>query len=162
MKMPVGLVPQRSNVVPSLRVLTEDVKLQVPTSRPAIESGGCDGKAPALDGIAAAAMPISAMNSRLSKRRSPQSIFYGLYDTARHADARIAAVCMHCSNQYRLPVLIVTNAGLASESRGLQAFGGVKRRQHDALITGAATEIAGDGNPHLPFSRVRIIAQKFQ
>src|SRR5690242_5169221 len=65
MKMPMGAVPQRSKVVPSLRVLTEETKLQVPTTRPAIESGGCV-PASARDGIAAAAIPMSAMNSRLS------------------------------------------------------------------------------------------------
>src|SRR5436190_24358246 len=66
MKIPLGLAPQRSNVLPSLRVLIEEAKLQVPTSRAEIESGGCVGSAPARDGIAAAAMPMSAINSRLS------------------------------------------------------------------------------------------------
>src|SRR3954470_20318687 len=66
MKIPLGLAPQRSNVLPSLRVLIEEAKLQVPMSRAAMESGECVGSAPARDGIAAAAMPMSAINSRLS------------------------------------------------------------------------------------------------
>src|SRR5689334_11086726 len=142
MKMPLGFAPQRSKVLPSLRVLTEDVKLQVPTSRPASESGGCEGKAPALDGIAAAAIPISAMNSRLSKRRSPQSIFYELYHTPRLAHARIRGR-MHALQQLMLAaVLIMTNAGPVLGSRRLQTFRGIKRGQHDALITGAATQVS--------------------
>jgi hypothetical protein len=66
MMIPLGLAPQRSNVLPSFRVLSEEAKLQVPTSRADIESGGWVGSAPARDGIAAAAMPMSAINSRLS------------------------------------------------------------------------------------------------
>src|SRR3954470_2523008 len=53
MKMPLGLAPQRSKVLPSLRVLTEEAKLQVPTRRLAIESGACAGSACAPPGIAA-------------------------------------------------------------------------------------------------------------
>src|SRR6266404_3651913 len=77
MKIPLGLAPQRSNVLPSLRVLIEEAKLQVPTSRPEIESGGCVGSAPARDGIAAAAMPMSAINSRLSIA-IPAVIFFSI------------------------------------------------------------------------------------
>src|SRR5215203_2067011 len=77
MKMPLGLVPQRSNMLPSFRVFTEEAKLQVPTRRPADESGACAGSAPADDGMAAAATPSSARNSRLSIA-SPQSVSFFL------------------------------------------------------------------------------------
>jgi hypothetical protein len=56
-------------------VLTEEAKLQVPTSLPEIESGGRVGSALARDGIAAAAMPMSAINSRLSIYH-PRSLFF--------------------------------------------------------------------------------------
>src|SRR4051794_24891466 len=75
MKMPLGLAPQRSKVLPSLRVLTEETKLQEPASRPAIESAGALGSARTGDGMAAAARPSNAMNSRLSIATPRQSVF---------------------------------------------------------------------------------------
>ena len=63
--MPFGFAPQRSKVVPSFRLLSAESKPQVPASRPARDSGAADSAA-ARCGIAAAAIPISAMNSRLS------------------------------------------------------------------------------------------------
>src|SRR5262245_56585245 len=46
--------------------------------------------------------------------------------------------------------------------RRLHAFGGIKRGEHDALVAGAAAEVSGDGDPHLPLGRVGIVAQEFQ
>src|SRR5215213_3799267 len=76
MKMPLGLAPQRSKALPSLRVLTEEAKLQVPTRRLAMESRRGAGSACAPPGIAAAAMPSSAMNSRLSIAVPRSHVFY--------------------------------------------------------------------------------------
>jgi hypothetical protein len=76
MMIPLGLAPQRSNVLPSFRVLSEEAKLQVPTSRADIESGGCVGSAPARDGIAAAALPMSFEVDPLIKGLYPTTGFH--------------------------------------------------------------------------------------
>ncbi len=43
----------------------------------------------------------------------------------------------------------------------LQPLRRVERRDHDVLIAGTAAEIAGNGDPHLLFGRVGIVAQEF-
>ena len=61
MNVPLGLLPQRSKVVPSPRVLTEETKRQVPTNRAAMVDAA--GSARAENGVIAA-LPSSTMNPR--------------------------------------------------------------------------------------------------
>src|SRR5215510_16576675 len=43
---------------------------------------------------------------------------------------------------------------------GLQPFGCIERGVDNALIAGAAAQVAGDGDAHLLLGRVRIVAQE--
>src|SRR5262245_33806554 len=58
--------------------------------------------------------------------------------------------------------LVTSMAVLHGRGRqALQALGGVERGGNDALVAGAAAEVAGDGDTHLLLGRIGIIAQEF-
>src|SRR5262245_16983331 len=44
--------------------------------------------------------------------------------------------------------------------RGAQALGGIERGEHDALVAGAAAEVAGDRDAHLLLGGIWIVAQE--
>ena len=113
-------------------------------------------------GIAAAAMPSSAMNSRLSIAVPRSLVFFN--SNISHSGRMRELRCIWLQRSI-FPGAARRAYGKVTVPQArsrLHALGGVERGQHDALVAGAAAEIAGDRDPHLLLGGVRVIAQKFQ
>src|SRR4029078_11888482 len=101
MNVPLGLLPQRSKVVPSPRVLTDEIKRQVPTNRAAMLDAADSDRA---EYGAIAALPSSTMNPRRFIAVPAVFDFFAVYhNTARlwkipepALAARVRRRFLHC------------------------------------------------------------------
>ena len=115
--------------------------------------------------VASASLPpqcrCSAMNSRLSIA-VPRSLIFCLFKpcilVTIHGMPELACICPLQNGQSRQSMRAddVKSSRLPLPRRGLHALRRIERGQHDALVAGAAAEVAGDGDPHLLLGRVRL------
>src|SRR5262245_51025246 len=164
--MPVVLGPQRSTSVPSLRVLTDDTKLQLPTSLLSDAFPRCPASAPLVcEGTNAAAPPKRAMKSRRSIAFPAVAFFSNSNTKSVWGMAKSNTLLQRntdCEHSKRWRPTRAARGRVSLRLGRLHTLGGVQRGQNDALIAGAAAKVTGNRDPDLPLGGLGVIAQKFQ